>query len=209
MTPQALSERRRTALALLDAGTGVRQVARELGCSATAVIKWRDARANGHQLGSWDRYGTAGERYEDEDRVQARRRRVRRMTVVPTLEESLQALRHSVPEWLTQKRVRNAWIRVAVRLPARISGMLIRDWDTRLDVLFDVHHLIANLSSNADEKRFLQGFTSVTALLEFQALQLGMGRARDGQWKRSSEVDTHDRLTRAIANGHRWPPVDE
>ena len=49
---------------------------------------------------------------------------------------------------------------------------------------------------------------AVADVLEENGIEIA-GRARDGQWQRSSEEDTRVRLTRAIANGHRWPPVDE
>jgi transposase len=50
-SPQLLEKRRRKAMELLDSGMGLREVARKMGCHASAVMRWRDAR---------DRDGEAG-----------------------------------------------------------------------------------------------------------------------------------------------------
>jgi transposase len=42
-TQAALEERRRRAVALVDDGIAIRQVARTIGCSHSSVIRWRDA----------------------------------------------------------------------------------------------------------------------------------------------------------------------
>lgn len=42
-TKQQLEVRRRVAVALLESGWGVRQVARHIGCSHSSVRRWRDA----------------------------------------------------------------------------------------------------------------------------------------------------------------------
>lgn len=42
-----LEDRRRRALKLLDAGYNLREVAARIGCAASSVLRWRDARARG------------------------------------------------------------------------------------------------------------------------------------------------------------------
>jgi len=42
-----LEDRRRRALALLDAGHSLNQVGRRVGCHASSVMRWRDARRKG------------------------------------------------------------------------------------------------------------------------------------------------------------------
>ena len=42
-----LEERRRRALALLDAGHSLNEVGRRIGCNASSVMRWRDARSRG------------------------------------------------------------------------------------------------------------------------------------------------------------------
>ena len=39
-----ISKRRRTALALLDKGLSLNEVARQIGCDASSVMRWRDTR---------------------------------------------------------------------------------------------------------------------------------------------------------------------
>jgi len=43
-SPQQLERRRRKAMRLLDSGRSLNQVGRELGCSPSSVMRWRDAR---------------------------------------------------------------------------------------------------------------------------------------------------------------------
>jgi hypothetical protein len=45
-TKQQLEIRRRVALALLDVGWGIRQVARQVKASPGSVCRWRDLRAS-------------------------------------------------------------------------------------------------------------------------------------------------------------------
>jgi transposase len=42
-----LEDRRRRALALLDAGHSLNEVGRRIGCNASSVMRWRDARRRG------------------------------------------------------------------------------------------------------------------------------------------------------------------
>jgi len=42
-----LEDRRRRALALLDAGHSLNEVGRRIGCNASSVMRWRDARRKG------------------------------------------------------------------------------------------------------------------------------------------------------------------
>src|ERR1700674_2637049 len=42
-----LEERRRRALALLDSGHSLNEVGRRIGCNASSVMRWRDARRRG------------------------------------------------------------------------------------------------------------------------------------------------------------------
>ena len=42
---EVLAARRRRALALLDEGASLHEVARRIGCQASSVMRWRDARA--------------------------------------------------------------------------------------------------------------------------------------------------------------------
>lgn len=42
-----LEERRRRALALLDAGQSLNEVGRQIGCNPSSVMRWRDARRRG------------------------------------------------------------------------------------------------------------------------------------------------------------------
>jgi transposase len=42
-----LEDRRRRALALLDAGYSLNEVGRRIGCNASSVLRWRDARRKG------------------------------------------------------------------------------------------------------------------------------------------------------------------
>ena len=39
-----LEDRRRRALALLDAGNSLNEVGRRIGCNPSSVMRWRDAR---------------------------------------------------------------------------------------------------------------------------------------------------------------------
>jgi Homeodomain-like domain len=39
-----LEDRRKRALALLDAGHSLNEVGRHMGCNASSVMRWRDAR---------------------------------------------------------------------------------------------------------------------------------------------------------------------
>jgi transposase len=50
-SPQLLERRRRKGMELLDSGISLHEVARQVGCHASAVVRWRDAR---------DRHGDAG-----------------------------------------------------------------------------------------------------------------------------------------------------
>ena len=42
-----LEDRRRRALALLDAGNSLNEVGRQIGCNPSSVMRWRDARRRG------------------------------------------------------------------------------------------------------------------------------------------------------------------
>jgi transposase-like protein len=42
-----LEDRRKRALALLDAGHSLNEVGRRMGCNASSVMRWRDARRRG------------------------------------------------------------------------------------------------------------------------------------------------------------------
>src|SRR2546427_12704046 len=42
-----LEDRRRRALALLDSGLSLNEVGRRMGCNASSVMRWRDARRRG------------------------------------------------------------------------------------------------------------------------------------------------------------------
>src|SRR5216683_2711926 len=42
-----LEDRRKCALALLDAGESLNEVGRRIGCNASSVMRWRDARRRG------------------------------------------------------------------------------------------------------------------------------------------------------------------
>jgi transposase len=42
-----LEDRRRRALALLDEGYSLNEVGRRIGCNASSVMRWRDARRQG------------------------------------------------------------------------------------------------------------------------------------------------------------------
>jgi transposase len=44
-----LEDRRRRALALLDSGLSLNEVGRRIGCGASSVMRWRDARRRGGQ----------------------------------------------------------------------------------------------------------------------------------------------------------------
>lgn len=46
-----LEDRRRRALSLLDEGLSLNEVGRRIGCSASSVMRWRDARRRGGQRG--------------------------------------------------------------------------------------------------------------------------------------------------------------
>ena len=46
-----LEDRRKRALALLDAGFSLREVGRRIGCEASSVLRWRDARRRGGKDG--------------------------------------------------------------------------------------------------------------------------------------------------------------
>jgi len=43
-SPKQLERRRRKALELLDSGLSLNEVARRIGCHASSVMRWRDAR---------------------------------------------------------------------------------------------------------------------------------------------------------------------
>ena len=51
MSLQALEIRRRVAMALLDSGWGIRQVARQVKASPGSVCRWRDPRATQGEAG--------------------------------------------------------------------------------------------------------------------------------------------------------------
>jgi len=44
---ELLEDRRRRALALLDEGYSLNEVGRQIGCNASSVMRWRDARRQG------------------------------------------------------------------------------------------------------------------------------------------------------------------
>jgi transposase-like protein len=46
-----LEDRRKRALALLDSGYSLNQVGRRIGCHASSVMRWRDARRRGGDQG--------------------------------------------------------------------------------------------------------------------------------------------------------------
>ena len=46
-SPEFLEERRRRAVELLDQGLSLHEVARRVGCNASSVLRWRDARKAG------------------------------------------------------------------------------------------------------------------------------------------------------------------
>ena len=50
-SPQLLEKRRRKAMELLDSGISLHQVAREVGCHASAVMRWRNARDRDGEVG--------------------------------------------------------------------------------------------------------------------------------------------------------------
>jgi transposase len=47
ITAQLLEDRRRRALALLDEGDSLNEVARHIGCAPSSVMRWRDRRRRG------------------------------------------------------------------------------------------------------------------------------------------------------------------
>jgi len=51
-----LEDRRRRALALLDSGCSLNEVGRRIGCEASSVMRWRDARRRGGEKGLKVRY---------------------------------------------------------------------------------------------------------------------------------------------------------
>ena len=46
-SPELLEDRRRRALALLDEGRSLNEVARRIGCATSSVMRWRDLRRGG------------------------------------------------------------------------------------------------------------------------------------------------------------------
>ncbi|MBI5561371.1 MAG: helix-turn-helix domain-containing protein, partial [Deltaproteobacteria bacterium] len=43
-SPKLLEKRRRNAVALVDSGLSLNEVARRVGCDASSVMRWRDKR---------------------------------------------------------------------------------------------------------------------------------------------------------------------
>lgn len=203
MSPVDLRQRSARALALLATGLGVRAVAREIGCAPSAVVYWRRA-AKAGTLGAWDRHGTAGGRYSDDDCARARARRTLRH--MPSISEDELRRRSQKSDWLNAHRVKVAYARLSLTLPHIAGTRVITRWDLQaMAWAFDLYALHAAHESFADDrKELLHGWPDLSALFQYRLRCMGFICDEQGLWAPPPAAEAHARLAMAVAVGS-WP----
>lgn len=220
MGPDESRERAERALALLDSGSGVRAVAREIGCAPSAVVYWRRA-AKAGTLGAWDRHGTAGGRYSDDDCARARARRTLRISAGGAPDDYKSASpassafivddherrrRGQQPDWLNARRVQVAYVRLALKLPLVVGKRVIAQWDQpAMEWAFELHALQpADGSTADDDAELLQEWPDLPSLFVYRLICMGFVRSEDGIWSPPPEAEAQTRLATAMKVGS-WP----
>ena len=111
-----LEDRRRRALALVDEGLSLNEVGRRIGCSASSVKRWRDARQRGGQKALKVRFSPG--RPPKLSRTQGRQ-------LVAVLLEGAMASGYSTQLWTTARVAEVIWKKFRVRYHRDHVGRLL------------------------------------------------------------------------------------
>lgn len=195
MSPDKMRKRRNDGLTLLADGWPSRAVASALGCSHVAVLKWKRNAERGDTDIRWDRHGTGGRRWADDD---CRRDRASHAARKDPLHLMRVALKRC-PGWLTREAVSMACLRMSTgTLPRLIDGVVVRRWNTTsIPVAFGIHRFIL-LPSEDD---FFATWPALTAMLTYQLNNLAFRQGPDDAWIAPPE----DVALRALKRHRRWP----
>jgi|ERR1700688_3445036 len=111
-----LEDRRRRALALVDEGLSLNEVGRRIGCSASSVKRWRDARRRGGQKALRVRFSPG--RPPKLSRTQGRQ-------LISVLFEGAMASGYATQLWTTARVAEVIWKRFRVRYHRDHVGRLL------------------------------------------------------------------------------------
>lgn len=111
-----LEDRRRRALALVDEGLSLNEVGRRIGCSASSVKRWRDARRRGGQKALKVRFSPG--RPPKLSRTQGRQ-------LISVLLEGAMASGYATQLWTTARVAEVIWKRFRVRYHRDHVGRLL------------------------------------------------------------------------------------
>jgi transposase len=111
-----LEDRRRRALALVDEGLSLNEVGRRIGCSASSVKRWRDARRRGGQKALKVRFSPG--RPPKLSRAQGRQ-------LISVLLEGATASGYSTQLWTTARVAEVIWKKFRVRYHRDHVGRLL------------------------------------------------------------------------------------